>query len=88
MVSVEPPETDKPPPRKKYQCYAVQMMVPSPRLPNVEVLEEKDMTCLSYKGERMKISKQHLKKLVSIFPIFQVLMEYCKEKKKNWILTI
>lgn len=69
----EPPETDKPPPKKKYQCYAVQMMVPSPRLPNVEVLEEKDMTCLSYKGERMKISKQHLKKLDILYRL------HCRE---------
>lgn len=66
FVSTEPPDVDKPPPKKKYQCYAVQMLVPSPRLPNVDVQEDGEITILRYNsGDKLKISKQHLKKLVS-----------------------
>ncbi|XP_071817429.1 mRNA (2'-O-methyladenosine-N(6)-)-methyltransferase-like [Apostichopus japonicus] len=70
----EPPETDKAPPKKKYQCYAIQMMVPSPRLPNVDVQEDGEMTVLRYNnGDRLKISKQHLKKLDLLYRI------HCRE---------
>lgn len=53
------------PRRRKVVCYAVQVSVPSPRLPPVEHRLENDVTVLTYKGDRMIINTAHFHKLVS-----------------------
>ena len=60
-----PPPLTRPPADKKMPCYAVHCIVPSPRLPAVELHEEGETSCIRYKGDMMKINSEHLKKLVS-----------------------
>ena len=73
---LEPQPFTRPPSERKMRCYNIQMAVPSPRLPTVDVHEEGSVTCLRYKGEMMKLNTQHMMKLVSRF-FFFLLFQPC-----------
>ena len=68
MSSLSAVSAVKPPtnlaPTSKVMCYPVQMAVPSPRLPAVELHTEGDATFLRFKGEALKINTTHFHKLV------------------------
>lgn len=51
--------------KRKVMCYPVVMKVPAPRLTQVEVHTDNDVTVLRYNNEKQKISTSHFHKLVS-----------------------
>lgn len=51
----------------KVWCYPVQFMTPTPRLPPVEYLADKEQTYVRYNGERLLINTVYLQKLVRNF---------------------
>nr|KAG5712235.1 hypothetical protein BaRGS_014585 [Batillaria attramentaria] len=57
------------PRHRKVPCYAVQVSVPSPRLPAVEHRIENDFTFLSYKGDCMRINVAHFHKLEQLYKL-------------------
>ncbi|XP_038070202.1 mRNA (2'-O-methyladenosine-N(6)-)-methyltransferase-like [Patiria miniata] len=63
----EPAPFTRPPQDKKMPCYSVYAIVPSPRLPTVDIHEEGATTCIRYNGEMMKINTAHLKKLELLY---------------------
>ncbi|XP_022104305.1 phosphorylated CTD-interacting factor 1-like [Acanthaster planci] len=63
----EPKPFTRPPQDKKMPCYAVFAIVPSPRLPSVDIHEEGPTTCLRYNGEMMKINTAYLRKLELLY---------------------
>ncbi|XP_071496789.1 mRNA (2'-O-methyladenosine-N(6)-)-methyltransferase-like [Diadema antillarum] len=66
----EPPPFTRPPSDRKMRCYNIQMAVPTPRLPSVDLHEEGTVTCLRYKGEMMKINTQHIMKLDALYQFY------------------
>ena len=50
-------------PRFTY-CYAVQLSIPSPRLPVIERVLENEVAQLRYKTETMKMNQEHFWKMV------------------------
>ncbi|PVD21090.1 hypothetical protein C0Q70_19256 [Pomacea canaliculata] len=55
------------PRRRKVMCYAVQVSIPSPRLPAVEHRIDKDCCFLNYKGDTLKINTVHFHKLEQLY---------------------
>lgn len=52
---------------KKVFCYPVQFAVTSPRLPQVDILTDKDGTLLRYKGELLRINTTYFQKLEQLY---------------------
>lgn len=50
--------------KRKVLCYPIQMMVPCPRLPTVEMSNENEIHTLKYR-EALKVNSSHFYKLVS-----------------------
>ncbi|XP_058802747.1 mRNA (2'-O-methyladenosine-N(6)-)-methyltransferase [Phymastichus coffea] len=58
-----------PPPstQRKVWCYPVQFSLPTPRLPQVEYLPEREQTIMRYHGDTMYINNMHLTKLEHLY---------------------
>ncbi|XP_064466906.1 mRNA (2'-O-methyladenosine-N(6)-)-methyltransferase-like isoform X2 [Ornithodoros turicata] len=52
---------------KKVFCYPVQFAITSPRLPQVEILTDKDSTLLRYKGEHVRVNTLYFQKLEQLY---------------------
>lgn len=57
------------PRHRKVPCYAVQVSVPSPRLPAIEHRIENEFTYLSYKGDCQRINVAHFHKLEQLYKL-------------------
>ncbi|XP_063419432.1 mRNA (2'-O-methyladenosine-N(6)-)-methyltransferase-like [Mytilus trossulus] len=57
------------PPKRKVLCYPVQMIVPVPRLPIIEMTNENEVHTLKFKGESLRINSPHFFKLEQLYKI-------------------
>ncbi|XP_002730979.1 mRNA (2'-O-methyladenosine-N(6)-)-methyltransferase [Saccoglossus kowalevskii] len=57
------------PQHRKVPCYAVQLAVPSPRLPRVDYTVEGELTCLKYKDQVCKVNSAHFQKLEQLYKL-------------------
>lgn len=55
--------------KRKVMCYPVVMKVPAPRLTQVEVHTDNDVTVLRYNNEKQKISTSHFHKLEQLYSL-------------------
>ncbi|XP_033125314.1 mRNA (2'-O-methyladenosine-N(6)-)-methyltransferase-like [Anneissia japonica] len=62
----EPPSL-KPPAVRKVNCYPVQLVIPSPRLPTVEFSRDPGITRLRYKGEMIEVNASYIQKLDQLY---------------------
>ncbi|XP_046411649.1 mRNA (2'-O-methyladenosine-N(6)-)-methyltransferase isoform X1 [Neodiprion fabricii] len=53
--------------QRKVWCYPVQFSLPSPRLPQIEYLPEREQTMLRFHGDTMGINNTHLTKLEHLY---------------------
>ncbi|KAK3085841.1 hypothetical protein FSP39_009480 [Pinctada imbricata] len=65
----EPAPLPNPPNPRKVLCYSVQMMVPCPHHPQVEMLQEKELHLLKYNGEVLKLNSSHFYKLEQLYKL-------------------
>lgn len=52
---------------KKVFCYPVQFAISSPRLPHVEVLNDKEITHLRYRGDVVRVNSLYFQKLEQLY---------------------
>ncbi|XP_043199784.1 mRNA (2'-O-methyladenosine-N(6)-)-methyltransferase-like isoform X2 [Amphibalanus amphitrite] len=52
---------------RKVWCFPIQYALPSPRLPQIEYLQDKETMMLRYKGEALKINTLYLQKLEQLY---------------------
>lgn len=65
-----------PPTKRKVMCYPVVMAVPAPRLSQVEVQTDNDVTNLRYNVEKQKINTSHFHKLEQLYSL------HCRDDPK------
>lgn len=65
----EIPEPAEPIRKRRLFCYPVYMLVPSPRLPPIEVSTENEQHILKYRGETMKLNSSHFYKLEQLYKL-------------------
>lgn len=53
--------------QRKVWCYSVQLSLPTPRLPQVDYLPEREQTMLRFHGDTMYINNTHLTKLEHLY---------------------
>lgn len=53
--------------QRKVWCYPVQFSLPSPRLPQIDYLPEREQTMLRYHGDTMGINNTHVTKLEHLY---------------------
>ena len=68
---------------RKVWCYPVQFTTPSARVNNIDFMQDKDVTCLRYNGEGLRINTMYFQKLVSPFCKTDVLLIFLFAKKKS-----
>lgn len=54
---------------RKVWCYPVQFTTPCPRPPTIIFMQDKDVTCLRYNNEALRINTPYFHKLVSQSPV-------------------
>lgn len=69
-------------------CYAVQLSIPSPRLPVVERVIENEVAQLRYKGDTLKMNVEHFWKLVSVFCVMHDFKKYSVSMEAKWLKVI
>ncbi|XP_076039938.1 mRNA (2'-O-methyladenosine-N(6)-)-methyltransferase-like isoform X2 [Oratosquilla oratoria] len=52
---------------RKVWCYPIQFTTPSPRPPTIDFLQDKDHTCLRYKGETLRVNTLYFHKLEQLY---------------------
>jgi len=59
--------------QRKVWCYPVHFALPCPRLPQVDFMQDKEVTQLRYKGDVIRLNNAYFNKLVSrsIDPLFE-----------------
>ncbi|KAL4235084.1 mRNA (2'-O-methyladenosine-N(6)-)-methyltransferase [Mactra antiquata] len=65
----EIPQPPEPVHRRKVFCYPIHMIVPTPRLPVVELSQENDIHFLKHRNETVKLNSSHFYKLEQLYKI-------------------